>query len=260
MVKDLGGNMHVMKQQSARRLAVIALTVVLTLGGCAKKKTIAPPPPPPPAPAPTAKLTANPTTVNAGQGVQLAWTTSNADTVSIEGIGQVSSNGSQTVRPTDSTTYHLIAKGDGGTADDTVRVTVNAAPPPISQAAPPSGPSLSDEQLLQQRVPDIFFDYDSYSLRPEDNSKLQAAAQFLNSQKPNWKVVIEGNCDERGSTEYNLALGDNRANAAKQALVAAGVNASRIQTISFGKEKPACNESTEECWQQNRRDHFRLGQ
>ncbi len=250
--------MHALKQQSIVRLAsLLALTAALTLGGCAKKKTVAPPPPPPPPPTPTAKLTATPTTVNAGQGVQLAWTTTNANNVTIEGVGQVSDSGSQTVRPTDSTTYHLIARGEGGTADDTVRVTVNAAPPPVAQAATP-GPSLTDEQLLEQRVPDIFFDYDSYSLRAEDNAKMQAAAQFLNTQKPTWKIVVEGNCDERGSTEYNLALGDNRAASAKQALVAAGVAADRIQTISFGKEKPVCTEETEECWQRNRRDHFRL--
>jgi peptidoglycan-associated lipoprotein len=244
--------------QPRQKYAAAALLFALSLAGCAKKKPApAPAAPPPPAPAPTAHITAQPNSINAGQAVQLSWGTTNADTVNIDGVGQVSSTGSQTVRPTESTSYHIVAKGPGGTADDTVRVTVTAPPPPVRESAP-AQPSLTDDQLLAQNVQDIFFDYDSYDLRPEDQAKVQQAAKFLNSQKPNWNIVIEGNCDDRGSTEYNLALGDNRANAAKSALVAAGVNASRIQTISFGKEKPVCTEDTESCWQQNRRDHFRL--
>jgi len=246
-------------QRSQHAVAITFLAAGMLLGGCAKKKPVAQtPPPPPPAPAPTAHITAQPTSINAGQAVQLSWSTSNADTVSIEGVGQVSSTGSQTVKPTGSTSYRLVAKGPSGTADDTVRVTVTAPPPPVQEHAAPTGPSLSDEQLLAQQVGDVYFDYDSYELRPEDRSRLQKAAQFLNTQKPNWNIVIEGNCDDRGSTEYNLALGDSRANAAKQVLRAAGVNDSRIQTVSFGKEKPSCSEQTESCWQQNRRDHFRL--
>ena len=248
-------------QRSTRIAATLSLALAIALtGGCAKKKPVASAPPPPPPPQPTAHLTAQPTSINAGQSVQLSWQTANADTVSIEGVGPVSTSGSQTVKPTDSTSYRLVAKGPGGTADDTVRVTVTAPPPPVQEQAP-AAPSLSDEQLLAQQLggnSDILFDYDSYQIRPEDNTRLQKAAQFLNTQKPNWNIVIEGNCDDRGSTEYNLALGDSRASAAKNALVAAGVNANRIQTISFGKEKPMCTEQTESCWQQNRRDHFRL--
>ena len=75
---------------------------------------------------------------------------------------------------------------------------------------------------------------------------------------PFMSVTLEGHCDERGSTEYNLALGDNRASAVKNALVAAGVPTDRIKTVSFGKEKPFCTESSESCWQQNRRGHFVL--
>jgi peptidoglycan-associated lipoprotein len=84
---------------------------------------------------------------------------------------------------------------------------------------------------------------------------LQQDARFL-QQHPNMSFTIEGHCDERGSTEYNLALGDNRALAAKNSLVSMGIAASRIKTISYGKEKPFCTESTEACWQQNRRAHF----
>ncbi len=75
---------------------------------------------------------------------------------------------------------------------------------------------------------------------------------------PNWKVQIEGNCDERGSTEYNLALGEKRADAARQALAQGGVGADALKTISYGKEKPVCTEANEACWQKNRHDHFTL--
>src|SRR5205807_8921897 len=104
-------------------------------------------------------------------------------------------------------------------------------------------------------VRDIFFDYDKYDIRADQAGVVQADAQFLN-QHSHINFTVEGHCDERGSTEYNLALGDNRANAVKTALVQAGVSASRIKTIRYGKEKPFCTESNEQCWQQNRRGHF----
>ena len=106
-----------------------------------------------------------------------------------------------------------------------------------------------------QNMKDVFYDYDSYDVSQQYQRVLQSDASFL-QQHPNMKFTIEGHCDERGSTEYNLALGDNRANAAKQALVSLGISADRIRTISYGKEKPFCTESTESCWQQNRRAHF----
>jgi peptidoglycan-associated lipoprotein len=144
----------------------------------------------------------------------------------------------------------LTAKGAGGTQTATTRVTVNTPPPP-----PPPQPSVTDEQLFSQNVKDVYFDYDKYDIRADQANLIQQDAQFLN-QHPNMNFTIEGHCDERGSTEYNLALGDNRANAVKNALVSAGVNAGRIKTISYGKEKPFCTESNEACWQQNRRGHF----
>jgi peptidoglycan-associated lipoprotein len=85
---------------------------------------------------------------------------------------------------------------------------------------------------------------------------LARAAQMIKAK--GWRVQIEGNADERGSTEYNLALGERRADAAKQALISAGVSADALKTISYGKEKPQCTESNEDCWQKNRRDHFTL--
>jgi peptidoglycan-associated lipoprotein len=106
-------------------------------------------------------------------------------------------------------------------------------------------------------VQDIFFDYDAYDIRGDAQATLSKDADFLVSH-PNIKVVIGGYCDERGSDEYNLALGQNRAQAAKSALVTAGVAEGRIRIISYGKEKPFCTESNEECWQLNRRAGFTL--
>ena len=193
-----------------------------------------------------------PTTIQAGQSASLTWQTSNATDVSIDGIGAVQPNGSQSVSPTDSTTYHLVAKGAGGTQEATARLTVTQAPPP-----PPPTPTVTDEDLFSQNVKDVYFDYDKADVRGDQQSSVQADAQFF-SQHPNMNFTIEGHCDERGSTEYNLALGDQRASAVKSALTAAGVNASRIKTISYGKEKPFCTESNEACWQQNRRGHLVL--
>jgi peptidoglycan-associated lipoprotein len=231
-------------------MLVLALGSIMVLGACKKKTAPPPPPPPPPPAAPTASLSANPATINKGESSTLTWETNNATDVSIEGIGPVKPSGSQQVTPTDSTTYTLTAKGAGGTQTATARVTVNAPPPP-----PPPQPTATDEQLFSQNVKDVYFDYDKYDIRADQSALIQQDAQFLN-QHPNMNFTIEGHCDERGSTEYNLALGDNRANAVKNALVQAGVNASRIKTISYGKEKPFCTESTEACWQQNRRGHF----
>jgi len=116
-------------------------------------------------------------------------------------------------------------------------------------------PGPSDEDLFGQNVKDIYFDYDKSNIRADQEASSQGDAQFL-SQHPNINFTIEGHCDDRGSTEYNLALGDQRASSVKSALVAAGVSASRIKTISYGKEKPFCLEENEACWQQNRRGHF----
>ena len=240
-----------MNQQKLKWITlVVMLGAVMLLGACKKKVAPPPPPPPPPPAAPTASISANPNTVDKGQPVTLTWQTTNATDVSIEFVGPVDPSGSKQVTPTDSTTYHLVAKGAGGTQDATARVTVNAPPPP-----PPPPPSASEEELFGQNVKDVYFDYDKSDVRSDQASAIQGDITFLN-QHPNIQFTIEGHCDERGSTEYNLALGSSRADAVKQALVQAGVNASRIKTISYGKEKPFCTQSTEECWQENRRGHF----
>jgi peptidoglycan-associated lipoprotein len=184
----------------------------------------------------------------------LRWTTTNATSASISGIGAVAINGSQSVYPSASTTYTLTAKGAGGSAEATARVTVNPPPPPPPAPAPPS---LTEEQLFEQNVHDIFFDYDKADIRPEDAAVAQQDGTFLASH-PNMKIVIGGHCDERGSAEYNIALGQRRAESLQKALIADGVPSSSIRIVSYGKEKPFCTESNEQCWQQNRRDHLVL--
>ncbi|HXP40530.1 MAG TPA: peptidoglycan-associated lipoprotein Pal [Candidatus Acidoferrales bacterium] len=240
-----------MKQHTLKAVAtVFTMSAILMLGACHKKA--APPPPPPPAPpSPTASISVSPDTIQAGQSATLSWQTSNATDVSIDGIGAVQPSGSQQVNPTDSTTYHLTAKGSGGTQDATTRLTV--APPPAATTAPPS--SATEEDLFGQTVKDVYFDYDKSDLRPDQQTAIQSDAQFLN-QHSNINFTVEGHCDSRGSTEYNLALGDQRASSVKSALVSAGVSANRVKTISYGKEKPFCMEENESCWQQNRRGHF----
>jgi peptidoglycan-associated lipoprotein len=231
-------------------MLICALSAFMFLGACAKKVAPPPPPPPPTLSAPTASLSANPNTVDPGQSTTLTWQTSNATDVTIDGIGPVDMSGSRQVTPAESTTYHLVAKGTGGNQDATARVTVNTAPAP-----PPQASNATEEELFAQSVKDVYFDYDKYDVRSSDQSAVQGDARFL-QQHSNIRITIEGHCDERGSTEYNLALGANRADAVKNALVQAGVAGDRIKTISYGKEKPFCAESNESCWQQNRRGHF----
>jgi peptidoglycan-associated lipoprotein len=190
--------------------------------------------------------------ISAGDQVQLTWRTTDATMISIDGIGEVPSAGVKTVTPAESTTYHLVARGEGGTADASARVTVNA-PPAITVPST----SMSEEEEFKAHVQDIFFDYDNYDIRPDAQATLAKDADFLNSHS-RIKIVIGGYCDERGSDEYNLVLGQNRAQATKTALVAAGVAADRIRVISYGKEKPFCTESNEECWQLNRRGGFSM--
>jgi peptidoglycan-associated lipoprotein len=102
---------------------------------------------------------------------------------------------------------------------------------------------------------DIQFDFDSYSIRPEDRKILSRHADYLLKNKK-IKIIIEGHCDERGTTEYNLALGNRRAQEAKKFLVNSGVNSKRIETISYGMERPLDPAHNEEAWAKNRRDKF----
>jgi len=239
--------------------ALLSVTLVLvTATGCQKKT--APPPPPAEtaptvtAPAPTATLSADPLAIEVGQSVVLNWRTTNATSVSIDGIGAVAINGTQTVSPSSSTNFHLVAKGDGGTVDASVRVTVRI---PVAPSEPDTSGAMGGDAAFHAAVSDLFFDYDSYTLRSDAEPAITAAAAYLTAH-PEIKVLVAGYCDDRGSAEYNITLGENRAAAAKSALVAAGIDASRIRVVSYGKERQFCTDETDACWQQNRRDQFSI--
>lgn len=114
---------------------------------------------------------------------------------------------------------------------------------------------IEGEVFESKLLKDIRFDYDKYDIRREDEEILKENAAFL-KKNPNMKIQIEGHCDERGTVEYNLALGERRANSAKRYLVSLGISADRISTISFGKERPLDPGHTEEAWARNRRAHI----
>ncbi len=164
-----------------------------------------------------------------------------------------------------------------------VAVAPPAPPPPnaVAKATPPPPPSpqpaavqvtketavvaMPDDntkariQALIDRIQDVYFGYDKHNLTPQAQSTLQADASTLRQilqQYPHYKLTVQGFCDERGSEEYNLALGDERAKKAEQFLVNLGLPASQLRTVSFGKEDPVCTEHTESCWQKNRRAHI----
>jgi peptidoglycan-associated lipoprotein len=244
-----------MRTRTHARILFGTLLAILALSAACKKPAPQAPPPPPPTPVapparPTVNLQASPTTIQRGESVTLTWSSTNATALSLSPeIGNVSAEGTQRVTPQDSITYTLTATGPGGSADANVHITVSAPPPPPKAAEP------TLQQLFDKEVKDAYFDYDKADVRTDARDALSQTAQFLRSY-PQVKVVIEGHCDERGSTEYNLALGDRRAAAAKQFLASLGIAADRMESVSYGKERPFCSASTEECYQQNRRAHI----
>jgi len=236
---------------STVKVATLAavLAGALSFAGCSKKAAQATPPPAPPAPpAPTATLAASPDAIQQGNSTTLTWQTQNASDITITGLGTVPASGTRSVTPDASTTYTLVAKGPGGTEDASARVTVTS---PVANRTP----SPSDEDLFAKNVKDVWFDYDKADIRSDQALTAQNDASFL-LQHPSIKVLVEGHCDNRGSEEYNLALGTSRAESLKRTLLEQGVSADRVQTMSYGKEKPFCTQDNDQCWQQNRVDHF----
>jgi peptidoglycan-associated lipoprotein len=248
-------------------IALVLVALVAFSSGCKKKAPPPPPPPPAPAPAPPpppppapdiASFSAEPSSIERGQSSTLSWNVTNANQITIDnGVGTVQATGSKSVYPNDTTTYKLTASGAGGTLSKTATVTVSVPPPP-----PPPAPKPSLGDRLGQ-LQDAYFDYDKSDIRDDARAALTKDADALKAifqEFPTASLTLEGHCDERGSAEYNLGLGDRRATAAKDFLVQLGVPADRLKTISYGKERPVCNESNEECWQRNRRAHFAAGQ
>jgi peptidoglycan-associated lipoprotein len=232
--------------------------------GCKKHVAAAPPvapvQPAPPAPAPTITLRATPASIDRGQPTSLQWEARNATSVRIEPeLGTVQSQGSRSLNPSSSITYTATATGPGGSASDSARITVRIpAAAAVTPTQPRPEPAVNMSELFRQNVQPIYFDYDKAEVRPDQIARLQADASWLKGHR-GLKFTIEGDCDERGSEEYNLGLGDRRANAVKEFLIKEGVDASNMSIISYGEERPVCKEDTEQCYQRNRRAAFDLG-
>jgi peptidoglycan-associated lipoprotein len=142
-------------------------------------------------------------------------------------------------------------------------------PPPPPPPPPPPAPAperpLTEEEIFAKKtvddlnrerpLGDVFFDFDQSTLRDDARGTLQKNAEWLRRWTTT-RITVEGHCDNRGTPEYNLALGERRASAVRDYLVSLGVSGERIQAVSKGEEEPFCREDTEECWQQNRRGHF----
>jgi peptidoglycan-associated lipoprotein len=137
-----------------------------------------------------------------------------------------------------------------------------APPPAAAPAAPSRMPDAATRARIQDlldRIQDAYFDYDKHNIRPDAESALKSDAQTLAEiirQYPDFKLTVEGHCDERGSEEYNLALGDARAKQAKDYLATLGLPGGQLRTISYGKDRPTCSDHDEACWQKNRRAHI----
>ncbi len=245
-----------MRNLSPRRYAVVAcaLGIIALVGGCKKNVPSSrhgEEAPPPSAAQPTVTLKASTVQIKPGDSVTLSWTSTDATDLSLApGIGKVAAEGSVPVTPTQSTTYTITASGPGGTASASANITVSGP-----EEAPGPAASAGLDQLFQANVKDAFFDFNKSDIRGDARDALLKTAEFLRSY-PQIRVSIEGHCDERGSTEYNLGLGQRRAQAARDYLVSLGIPAERMETVSWGKERPFCQQSNEECWQQNRRAHF----
>jgi peptidoglycan-associated lipoprotein len=251
--------------------AVFAAALMISAAGCKKKAPIVNTPAPTNAPARTNdegppasplavrinSFTGEPRSIERGQSATLRWSVGNSTDISIDqNLGAVAANGTRQVFPSQTTTYTLTAKS--GATQDTRSVTIEVS---SSVPAPPPrpAPKVSSGEILGRDAQDVYFDYDKNDIRADGRQTLAKDADVIErilAADPTFTIVIEGHCDERGSEEYNLALGDRRAIAVKEFLVQLGVPEDRLKTISFGKERPVCTDQDESCYQKNRRGHL----
>ena len=216
------------------------------------------------APEPKVSLRADQSSLERGQNTMLRWSTENAKTVTITGLGEVPATGEREISPRVSTTYTATALGDGGAATASARVSVTDPPAPPEVVRTPPPPTPKDPPAAEQfreRAKSIFFDYDKSELLSSEQDKLRRLGEWLNLER-NRSIAfkIEGNCDPRGTSEYNLGLGDRRARAIRDFLASLGVDPSRIETVSYGSEKAQGTEegssSSPPSWAYDRRGDF----
>jgi len=206
-------------------------------------------------------FTVEPSTVERGQSASLRWSVTNATSVIIDhGIGSVDVSGQRVIVPPDSTTYTLTARNENGSAGATATVNVT-----VPGEHPNEDGRHPKETITQQieHLQDAYCDYDKNDIRGDAQTALTADAAALKqifADFPTASIIVEGHCDDRGSAEYNLGLGDRRASSARDFLVQLGIPADKLKTVSCGKERPKCTDATEDCYQQNRRAHFSAGQ
>lgn len=245
----------------------LALTVIFSfffMTGCGKKKSPLAPVPTRPvdsstdiparAGAPTIELSASPSTIERGQQTTLTWKTANASSVLIDGgIGNVAESGSVVVSPRESVTYTATAKGAAGETKASTRITV--VDPKAAGGIDVTDIDNLARAIQEGKIRDIFFAYDQAELTSEAQGILEENARWIR-RFPRGIVVIEGHCDERGTEEYNLALGDRRALGARDYLMQLGVDPNQVETISYGEERPFDPGRDEAAWSQNRRAHF----
>lgn len=211
---------------------------------------------------PTISINVDQDAITRGQSTTLRWNSSNADTVTINDLGTVPNSGSRVVSPSDSTTYTAMAKGPGGDASASTRVSVtDPTPPPSAEDRPRTTTNPTIAALFAQWVQPVFFALDRAELTEESKDRLRRAAQWL-TQSDNRTIAfrIEGNCDPRGTEEYNIGLGERRAQSAREFLISLGVDGSRIQTVSYGEERAGGTSEgspgVRPSWANDRRDDF----
>lgn len=207
---------------------------------------------------PKLEVHVEPSAIRKGESALLSWEARDAHQVSInQNIGSVATSGKIKFFPEETTTYTVSAEGAGGRVERSVRVAVLD-----EEVSGVSSENLRDKPLDERFnffVKPVFFEFDNADLSDEAKLTLDGNVRWLlQAENLTIKFIVEGHCDERGTEEYNLALGDKRAQVVKQYLTEKGVDPSRIVTLSFGEERPFDAHETEEAWALNRRAHFVL--
>ncbi len=245
-------------------IRVFCLFFLFTVPACrSKRPPIVELPPPVPTtetepgsvgPMPTVAISASPNTIARGEQTTLNWESTNTLSLVIDmGVGNVAESGSLVVLPRESTTYTATATGPAGDSSSSTRVTVL----PASARGIISSTDLERLRLAieEGEVKPLLFEYDQALITSEGKRLLEENARVFR-QYPDATIIIEGHCDERGTEEYNLALGDRRAQIVKAYLVELGIDPVRLQTLSFGEERPFVQGYDEAAYRLNRRAHF----